>query len=76
MGFVCLELVPIKEPLNPLHPQPPSYGSLAIVLIYFLPQSMLLKATISKLLLKNVDKIELSFVCFNLESGFKPTAVC
>ena len=35
MGFVCLELVPMKEPPNPLHPQPPSYGSLAIVLMYF-----------------------------------------
>ena len=22
MGFVCLELVPMKEPPNPFHPQP------------------------------------------------------
>ena len=50
MGFVCLELVPMKEPPNPLHPQPPSYGSLAIVLMYFQLQSMLLKTIISKLL--------------------------
>ena len=39
MGFVCLELVPMKEPPKPLHPQS-YYGSLAIVFLISIHASL------------------------------------